>query len=649
MLILTSAVSNAGADSLKTLPAQIDVNISWNIDKSSTNRNGSLLMQIAGTMKLDPRSVKTSDKHAFVPVMLHYSLDGLTGYYNYQDTLTDKNPPRNCSRPLISTYKGIGKVTAARGSLMRVNRMKNLASPSINKLSPNQKQYFVQIPGQELLLDYYDLSCGFAAQPSTVPGKSRGGTHDCSYSDRKKSIGLGNILLGFKIPDSGEMKGHRKWTAHANSKPSFAISLADLPEKMRRPAYKPAKSPVGNVTYNVTWAFGKAVKPIDVEVETVSFKYTNEKRSLQLLHHAPERPVKSPEWTSGGKNQPAAFVRDYRFPVKVVFKCKRPVEDAKIHAIEEVIENKGSGFGGKLTHKKGGLTITDEQISGEFFIKTKPKVIGTHRVKWIWKGKIKFKDEPGQIPMELGETKHTIHIVGKEPTKKTNAYKYAVELGCKWAEGLVGGSQAFDAIWESFSDIPAPPDVPRGGILSYKHKKEWKGNTNALLTEGAGKCGAWADFFKDTVGSHGIEISKIGIYPKNPGLTTDCKSVPGTLCFDTIVVNEGPAQGNPKPARVFNEHVLNKYNGIYFDPSYHVMFSGSLNRFENKLFHGYCLSYQLIDFVNQKPTPKCGEIYHKDPQQREALIADCIINNDSTEGCVPNRTEVCEVYETVVE
>ena len=626
MLILTSAVSHAGTNSLKTLPAQIDVYIVWNIHENFVHKQGSLLMQINGTMELKPGSVRTPGGQALVPVMLRYSADGLTGYYKFQETETNKDGKQTCS------HSGSGSLTAARSGLMRVNRMKHLTSPSISKLSPDKKQYLAQMPGQELLLDYYDFSCGFAAQPSKVSGM-------CGEKPSKKSIYVGSMLLGFKIPDSGEMKGHRMWTARTVRN----FSLSDLPERMGRPAYKPGKSSLGNVTYNVTWAFGDAIKPIDVEVETVSFKYNNQdKKSLQLLHHAPEQPVKSPEWNSGGKNQPAAFVLDYRFPVKVVFKCKRPVEAAEIHAIEEVIENQGNGFGGELK-QKGDLTITDDQISGEFFIKTAQKVIGTHMVKWIWKGKIKFKDEPGSTQMELGETKHTIHIVGKEPTINTNAYKYAVKLGCDWAEGLKGSKPALDKIWGSFWNIPPPKDCPSPDYLSYKHKKGLIGTTDELLTKGREGCGAWADFFKDIVGIHGIKIDKIGIYPKNPGVTIE-----GEICVDNIVVIEKAAQGNPKPSRVFTEHILNKYEGVYYDPSYWVKRSCSLNEFENEMFHGYCRSQEAIAEINQVKH-KCGNFDLLDPSKRQALIADCLIEaDDDGTACVPNNPFECEVEERPV-
>ncbi len=625
MLLLTCALSHAASDSLKTLPAQIDVNISWNINENFIHKKGSLLMQITGTMELDPRSVQTPGGQALVPVMLRYPADGLTGYYNFQETETNKDGKQTCS------HSGSGSLTAARSGLMRVNRMKHLASPNISKLSPNQIQYFHQIPGQELLLDYYDFSCGFAAQPSKVSGM-------CGEKPSKKSIYVGSMLLGFKISDFGEMKGHRMWTARTVRN----FSLSDLPEKMGRPAYKP-ESPGGGVTYNVTWAFGKAVKPINVEVKTVSFKYNNrDKKSLQLLHHAPSARVEPPEWSHGGLNEPAAFVRDYRFPVKAVFNCYRPVEAAEeIHAKEV---QKGSVFGGELT-QVGDLTISDKQISGEFIIKTSQKVIGTHKIQWEWKGKIKFKDEPKEITMDLGKSEHTIHIVGKEPTENTNAYKYAVELGCEWAKGTIGDDTTFLRIWEKFSNIPAPPPAPSGGILAYKHETPTpSGTTDELLTKGRGVCGAWADFFKDTVGIHGIKIEKIGVYPKNAG-----KTISGKLCFDNIVAIDVPAQGNLKPARVFTEHVLNKFKGIYYDPSYHVHFYGSLKEYENAMFHGYCRSQEVIVNVNQKPYHKCGKTDHKDPQQREALIADCLIKaDDDGTACVPNDYYECEVEERPV-
>ena len=519
-----------------------------------------------------------------------------------------------------------------------MQRMKHLASAYLDKLTPMQKQFLAQIPGQELLLDFYQFGCVLPGR-FVVSGMCQG--RDCKYDKCEKKISLGRVSLGFKIPSSGKMEGHRNWKASPKTFESiFIVSLADLPDKMGLPAYKPAQSTGGDVTYNVTWAFGKAVlKPLDGEVRTVSFNYTDgsqdQEHSLKLLHHNPSRPVEPPEWIRGDVvPEPAAFVRDYPFLVKAVFDCRRPVKAAEIRADET--GDSGSCFGGQLT-QVGDLTISGKQISGEFVIKTPQKVIGTHRVRWQWEGDIEFEDEPGKIKANLGESEHTIYIVGDVPTRNTRAYKHAVDLGCEWAEGTDGGADTFGQIWSKFWNIRAP----NGGILSYAHKPECPGDTNALLTNNEGKCGAWADFFKDTVGIHGIQILKIGIYPKNAEMT-----IPGESCFDTIVVKEGPAQGNPEPARVFFEHVLNELNGIYYDPSYHYEFSGSLNGYENEMFQGYCRSLEVKDLINSGKT-RCAQINHSNKQQREALIAECLIKaEDDGTACVPNRDE-CEVYEII--
>ncbi len=334
-------------------------------------------------------------------------------------------------------------------------------------------------------------------------------------------------------------------------------------------------------------------------------------------------------------NEPAAFVREYPFLVKVVFDCRRPVKAAEIRADET--GDSGSCFGGELT-QVGDLTISGKQISGEFIIKTPQPVVGTHKVRWQWEGDIEFEDEPGKIKANLGESEHKIYIVGGVPAENARAYKHAVDLGCEWAQGTEGGDDTFGQIWSKFWDVPAPG----GGILSYTHEEKWKGTTNALLTNSAGKCGAWADFFRDIVGIHGIQILKISIYPKKAVPNQSCKSD-----FDTIVVKEAPAQGNSNPARVFFEHVLNEFSGTYYDPSYHVGLSGSLQDYENKMFHGYCSSSEVIDIINSGVTT-CTQINHSNAQQREALIADCLIKADNDgKACVPNQRDECEVYEVV--
>ncbi len=633
ILFSTGLVSHVSANSQKTMPAQVQLKINWDIDDDYINRKGSFSMQVGGTLNLNPLSVQTAGGKAITPVSLQYFSENLAGSYNYQETITE-NESKNCSSAMISTHEGSGMISTSRGR-MRVQRIKHLASAYLDKLNPTQKQFLAQMPGQEFLVDFYDFGC-VAPGRFVVTGQSRGG--DCKYENSEKKISLGTVSLGFKIPSSGMMKGSRNWQANPKTFESiFNIGLSDLPNEMGLPSYKPLNSSGGDVSYSVTWAFGDAaLKPLKCEVRTVSFKYDSQnKKSLQLWNHGLNAwLVEAPEWTSDGVNEPAAFVRDYPFRMKAVFDCPRPVKAAEIRARE--ISDSGSIFGGELS-QVGDLTISGKQISGEFAISKPKQKIGTHEVHWEWDGNIEFEDEPGKINVKFGESKHIIYIVGGIPTENARAYKHAVKLGCKWAEGTKGGDETFEQIWSNFWNIPAP----NGGTLSYKHGMGYKGTTNALLENSKGVCGAWADFLKDTVGIHGINVSKIGIYPINAGI-----SIPGEISFDTIVVKkDAPAQGNSDPCRVFTEHVINKYNGNYYDPSYKYDGAGNISDYENKLFIGYCRIPEVLDLIPEKSKEMCPQVAHPNGRPNDAELADCLLEIDDETACVPNRYDLCEVYE----
>ena len=75
--------------------------------------------------------------------------------------------------------------------------------------------------------------------------------------------------------------------------------------------------------------------------------------------------------------------------------------------------------------------------------------------------------------------------------------------------------------------------------------------------------------------------------------------------------------------------------------------------YENKTFHGYCRSQEVLVVVNQKDQNnkyhKCGKFDLVDPQQKQALIADCLIEaDDDGTACVPNDKHQCEVEERPV-
>jgi hypothetical protein len=648
-MLLTGVLSPAAAEQEQTLQGSVSLNVRWEIEEESTINKGSYTLSMQGTLHLDPQTVQGQDGKALVPVALRYTADAMSGSYHYNETVTAKEP--DCDDPALARFSGGGAVSAAGGSVLNVCRMKHLAAPYLDKLNAEQRQFLSQLPEKNLLVDYYEFACGPCERP-TVPGEFQ--HSDCKYTDTQKVINLGSFALGFKIPAGGEMKGSRDWQADAGWPPSFQVALSDLPEEMGWPDCKPHQAKGGNVTYSVTWSIGKAaMNPLDVEVQKVSFHYTDgtqdQQKSIELWRHGtpPER-ITSPEWKRGGENKPAAFVRDYPFLVKAEFKSRRPVKAATIRAYETVTA--GRGFGGELT-QVGDLEITGQEIIGHFRIKEPQETIGTHKVTWQWEGDIEFKDEPGKIKAHLGESDHTIYIVGGIPIPNARPYEYAVRKGCEWADGTKGDYTTVSAIWGKFWDIPAPA----GEILTYggHHEEPKVGTTNALLTNGVGICGAWADFLKDTVGVHGIAIDKVVIKPK-PKTPYD---------LDLLVVKDGlQCQGNPDyPQRVFTEHVINFCNGFYFDPSYWEFMVGNLLAYEDKMFKGYCKEESVL-YHCEHGLSDCAEgegnpIVYPHKVSSESLVenslADCLIGlggdrkNHPEYGCYPNKDEECEVYEEV--
>jgi hypothetical protein len=628
LMLLTGVLSSAAAEQEQTLHASVSLNVRWEIEEKSTINKGSYTLSMQGTLHLDPQSVQGQDGKALVPVALRYTADAMSGSYHYNETVTAKEP--DCDDPALARYSGGGAVSAAEGSVLSVSRMKHLAAPYLDKLNAEQRQFLAQLPEQNLLVDYYEFACGPRERP-TVPGEFQ--QSDCKYKDTQKTINPGSFALAFQIPEGGSMSDFRTWQANAGSMPvSFKVALSDLPDEFNLPACKPPHSKGGDVTYSVTWSIGKAaLNPMDVEVQEVSFHYDkNKDQSIELWRHGtPPKRITSPEWKRGGKNKPAAFVRDYPFLVKATFKSRRPVKAATIRAYETVTA--GRGFGGELT-QDGDLEIRGQEITGHFRIKEPQETIGTHKVTWQWEGDIEFKDEPGKIKAHLGESDHTIYIVGGIPIQNACPYEYAVRKGCEWADGTEGGDPTLWKIWENFWDIPAPA----GGILSYDHKEEWLGTTNALLTNGKGKCGAWADFFKDTVGVHGIPVDKVVITPDDP--------------YDRLVARPIPGQGNPNPLRVFKDHSINAYGGLYFDPSYGLCTVEDLVAYENDMFKGYC-DYEAVQFHYNNGLSSCSKIVDPDENSMANRLADCLIDlgEDPDNGCYANKELVREVSAEVYE
>ncbi len=189
--------------------------------------------------------------------------------------------------------------------------------------------------------------------------------------------------------------------------------------------------------------------------------------------------------------------------------------------------------------------------------------------------------------LDVGTSLNTAYITWDDPLAAA-PFETCLYVGCQAAEDMGTTHTEQQVVNRIFSDGFAGLNVRRvdGTILKY-----WDGgnaratDTAGLLADANGQCGAWAEFFVDTLRSQGIGgADKIGVYaasnPGNDGFLVKSWSFigsgssPGTSPYSwvvgtDVVDNAGvPGQGNPNRPGAFFNHFIVRFGGRYYDPSY---------------------------------------------------------------------------------
>jgi hypothetical protein len=217
---------------------------------------------------------------------------------------------------------------------------------------------------------------------------------------------------------------------------------------------------------------------------------------------------------------------------------------------------------------------------------------------------------------EIGTSKNRLYVLFATPLIETR-YWTVVDLSTKAAENAGKNDEAavFDAIWSQFKTLQIKR-LDGQGPLKYWGRgweqaargQKFGEDTRTLLLYLNGTCGAWSRFFLDAIQVQGIQgAEQIGIFNrhnktaeveregagrlviKNPGDTRfglivkninfklkreDLEKLPdGYLVPITLtqLVGSIPVQGDDKKPidrQAFANHVVVKYNGKYYDPSY---------------------------------------------------------------------------------
>ena len=258
-----------------------------------------------------------------------------------------------------------------------------------------------------------------------------------------------------------------------------------------------------------------------------------------------------------------------------------------------------------------------------------------------------YTDYIGNDPnwKSAGTTKHTVYVVKAAPVT-TMRQESLFNIACKTADGKSGSStdqQIVDAVFTEFEDREVYKVEPSKGMsqttpMSYDHVSSSSSDFSSaiLISTGLGRCGNWANLFKDVLKVHGLTtVQKLDILPDDTslgetfeialynafhvrnGYQAFSSSIAPIIIPDLFVRVWDPldpwnplaksgieAQGNTEPASLFLNHSFNAFGGRIYDPSYGYKSSangGDLNlsilEWETQSLQGVGVEYFVGQFL----------------------------------------------------
>ena len=184
----------------------------------------------------------------------------------------------------------------------------------------------------------------------------------------------------------------------------------------------------------------------------------------------------------------------------------------------------------------------------------------------FWKASL----DGGETFFDVGASTNRVYSL-LSTSLTANVFHSVVDVSCRNAVGRTLPTDVVSDIWSDFSG-PIPGVLRQDGTaMQYWGPVSVAGSfsnicftTADLVKYADGKCGAWAEFFNDTLRIQGIDNSYVS--------TITNKHIPAlsltAVGFD--VYSTLPGQGNASPVFQFPNHGIVKYGGIIYDPSYGV-------------------------------------------------------------------------------
>jgi len=161
-----------------------------------------------------------------------------------------------------------------------------------------------------------------------------------------------------------------------------------------------------------------------------------------------------------------------------------------------------------------------------------------------------------------GENTNQVYVSWHAPTT-ANLFHTVVDVACRYAVGQTVESNIVTAIWSDFTDRSVLKWDGTGPMQYWGPKalSQPLFYTADLVREADGRCGAWAEFFEDTLAVHGVasQIHEIQapLYPV------------GVMGIYSSLLGQG---GTPLQ-REFVNHAVVTAGSVLYDPSYGVSYT----------------------------------------------------------------------------
>ena len=187
---VTPAVGPAlGADGGDSLYVSINASVRWDETIKDVRRNtGHLNILISGMMvRDDASSPVVSKKGKFFRPVLNYKAQSMAVTYVYSDSSITLGPqrPGECEQRVPTTYHGtiFGDMKDSAG--LSINLLSSMAQPSLDNLSPEQKQFISQFQQSSTLVDWFQFHVAGPGK-GMIPGTVQEGQPSC----KMKSVGI---------------------------------------------------------------------------------------------------------------------------------------------------------------------------------------------------------------------------------------------------------------------------------------------------------------------------------------------------------------------------------------------------------------------------------------------------------------------------